>query len=146
MNTTQTAPEYLSKQELVKVLNNCDVRSRAMFALAYGHALRASEIADLKLSSVANGYILCVRGKKSVTTTEVLRVARWKGCESRKGKLRWHVTNDNDPDGSHKPHTSRLSLPSFIRVRRDRWYRSPGFILPAVSDVSKADWHRRGTT
>jgi site-specific recombinase XerD len=73
VNTTQNAPEYLSKQELVKVLNNCDVRSRAMFALAYGHALRASEIADLKLSSVANGYILCVRGKKSVTTTEVLR-------------------------------------------------------------------------
>ncbi len=73
MHTEQSAPEYLSHEELNKVIRNCDVRSKAMFILGYGHALRASEIASLTLADVANGRIRCVRGKKSVTTTEVLR-------------------------------------------------------------------------
>ena len=44
-----------------------------MFLLAYGHALRASEIASLKLSDVRNGRIRCNRGKGSDHTTEDLR-------------------------------------------------------------------------
>lgn len=73
MHTEQSAPEYLSHEELNKVIRHCDIRSKAMFILAYGHALRANEIANLTLADVANGRIHCVRGKKSVTTTEVLR-------------------------------------------------------------------------
>jgi site-specific recombinase XerD len=73
MHTERHAPEYLSHEELNKVIRHCDIRSKAMFILAYGHALRASEIAALTLADVANGRIHCVRGKKSVTTTEVLR-------------------------------------------------------------------------
>jgi integrase/recombinase XerD len=44
-----------------------------MFLLAYGHALRASEIAELRLSDVRNGRIRCNRGKGSDCTTEELR-------------------------------------------------------------------------
>lgn len=72
-HTTQSAPEYLSQAELVKVIGHCDVRSKAMFSLAYGHALRASEVASLTLADVQDGKIKCVRGKKSVSTVEVLR-------------------------------------------------------------------------
>jgi integrase/recombinase XerD len=73
MHTEQNAPEYLSHEELNKVIRHCDIRSKAMFVLGYGHALRASEIASLTLADVQNGRIHCVRGKKSITTTEVLR-------------------------------------------------------------------------
>jgi site-specific recombinase XerD len=73
MHTVQSAPEYLTHEELNKVIRHCDARSKAMFILGYGHALRASEIASLTLADVANGRIHCVRGKKSVTTMEKLR-------------------------------------------------------------------------
>src|SRR5258708_31829669 len=48
-------------------------REACMFTLGYGHALRASEIAALTVEDVKGGKIVCRRGKKSETTTEVLR-------------------------------------------------------------------------
>jgi len=73
MHTAENAPEYLSREELVKVISNCGPREKAMFSLAYGHALRASEVASLTLEDVKDGKIVCRRGKKSITTTEMLR-------------------------------------------------------------------------
>jgi site-specific recombinase XerD len=68
--------EYLSHEELRKVLAvaaKYGKREACMFTLAYGHALRASEIASLTLADVRGGKIACRRGKKSVHTVEVLR-------------------------------------------------------------------------
>jgi integrase len=68
--------EYLNKDELKKLFTvaaNYGAREACMFILGYGHALRASEIANLKLSDIRGGKIACRRGKKSVHTTEVLR-------------------------------------------------------------------------
>jgi site-specific recombinase XerD len=68
--------EYLKPAELLKVLQvakNQGARSHALFLLAYGHALRASEIATLTLADVRNGRIRCNRGKGSQHTVEELR-------------------------------------------------------------------------
>ncbi len=68
--------EYLTHDELRKVLAtaaNYGAREACMFALAYGHALRASEIASLTLADVMGGKIACRRGKKSEHTVELLR-------------------------------------------------------------------------
>jgi integrase/recombinase XerD len=68
--------EYLTHDELRKVLAtaaNYGAREACMFALAYGHALRASEIASLTLADVKGGKIACRRGKKSEHTVELLR-------------------------------------------------------------------------
>jgi len=100
MHTEQSAPEYLSREELIKVLGNCGPRERAMFTLAYGHALRANEIAGLTLADVASGRIRCVRGKKSVTTTEVLR-------EHEKAALAAWLKVRGEADGSMFLFTSR---------------------------------------
>jgi len=68
--------EYLQPAELLKVLSIAkrhSTRDHCMFLLAYGHALRASEIASLRLSDVKNGRIRCNRGKGSDHTVEELR-------------------------------------------------------------------------
>jgi site-specific recombinase XerD len=68
--------EYLKPAELLKVLavaRKQSARQHAMFLLAYGHALRASEIASLTLADVRGGKINCVRGKLSEHTIEDLR-------------------------------------------------------------------------
>ena len=68
--------EYLTHDELRKVLAvavKYGTREACMFTLGYGHALRASEIAALTVEDVKGGKIVCRRGKKSETTTEVLR-------------------------------------------------------------------------
>ena len=44
-----------------------------MFTLAYGHALRTTEVASLTLEDVRGGKIRCRRNKGSQHTTEVLR-------------------------------------------------------------------------
>jgi site-specific recombinase XerD len=70
------ALEYLTKDELRKVLAvaaNYGAREACMIALAYGHALRASEIVSLTLDDLRGGKIACRRGKKSEHTTELLR-------------------------------------------------------------------------
>lgn len=90
MESMQAAPEYLTQDQLRKVLGHCGVRERAMFTLAYGHALRSSEIADLTLDSVKNGKIHCVRGKKSCTTTEDLRPAEIEALNA------WLTVRDED--------------------------------------------------
>jgi site-specific recombinase XerD len=100
MESTQAAPEYLSKEQLLKVLSHCDVRSRAMFTLAYGHALRSSEIASLTLDDVRGGKIHCVRGKKSNTTTEELRPSEIEALNA------W-LMERGDGDGSVFLFTSR---------------------------------------
>src|SRR5215469_7798492 len=78
--------EYLTHDELRKVLATAakySCREACMFTLAYGHALRASEIAALTLDDVRGGKIACRRGKKSEHTIELLRsheidvLARW---------------------------------------------------------------------
>jgi site-specific recombinase XerD len=100
METIQAAPEYLKQDELLRVFSNCDTRSRCMFLLAYGHALRASEIADLTLEDVRGGKIHCVRGKKSETTTEDLR-------DNEKAALTAWLKARGDGDGSVFLFTSR---------------------------------------
>src|SRR5260370_21487999 len=73
---TEQVLEYLSTDELKKVLAtaaNYGSREACMFTLGYGHALRASEIARLKVSDLRGGKIACRRGKKSLHTTEALR-------------------------------------------------------------------------
>lgn len=70
------ALEYLTHKELRKVLAvaaNYGKREACMFTLAYGHALRASEIANLTMDDVRGGKIVCRRGKKSQHTLEALR-------------------------------------------------------------------------
>jgi site-specific recombinase XerD len=70
------ALEYLTHEELRKVLGvaaKYGAREACMFTLAYGHALRASEIAALTLEDVRGGKIACRRGKKSEHTVELLR-------------------------------------------------------------------------
>ncbi len=70
------ALEYLTHDELRKVLAvaaKYGSREACMFTLAYGHALRASEMGSLTLGDVRGGKIACRRGKKSEHTTEVLR-------------------------------------------------------------------------
>ena len=55
-----------------------------MFTLAYGHALRSSEIVSLTLDDVRGGKIVCRRGKSASTSIEVLRaheIDAWpRGC------------------------------------------------------------------
>lgn len=68
--------EYLSYEELRKVLATAasyGTREACMFTLAYGHALRSSEIAELTLEDVRAGKIRCRRGKNSEQTVEALR-------------------------------------------------------------------------
>jgi|HubBroStandDraft_4_1064222.scaffolds.fasta_scaffold03241_16 integrase/recombinase XerD len=70
------ALEYLNKDELRKVLAvavKYGARETCMIALAYGHALRASEIISLTLADVRGGKIACRRAKKSEHTVELLR-------------------------------------------------------------------------
>ena len=70
------ALEYLTKDELRKVLAiaaGYGSREACMVALAYGHALRASEVVSLTLEDIRGGKIVCRRGKKSEHTVEVLR-------------------------------------------------------------------------
>jgi site-specific recombinase XerD len=100
MESTASAPEYLKQDELIKVLKNCDVRSRCMFSLGYGHALRASEIASLTLEDVRGGKINCVRGKKSEHTVEDLR-------DNEKAALAAWLKQRGDADGSQMLFTSR---------------------------------------
>ena len=100
MESTASAPEYLKQDELIKVLKNCDVRSRCMFTLAYGHALRASEIASLTLDDVRGGKINCVRGKKSEHTVEDLR-------DNEKAALAAWLKQRGEADGSVFLFTSR---------------------------------------
>src|ERR1700722_14400202 len=72
----EAAMEYLKPEELLKVLNAAKkrgLREHCMFLLAYGHALRASEIETLTVEDVRNGKISCRRGKKSEHTVEELR-------------------------------------------------------------------------
>jgi site-specific recombinase XerD len=100
METNQAAPEYLKEDELIKVLSHCDVRSKCMFTLAYGHALRASEIASLTLDDVRHGKINCVRGKKSEHTIEDLR-------DNEKAALSAWLRERGEADGSVFLFTSR---------------------------------------
>ncbi len=76
METTQAAPEYLTQEQLLKVLavaKKHSARDYCMLLLGYGHGLRASEIASLTLDDVRGGMIHCNRGKESETTDERLR-------------------------------------------------------------------------
>ena len=97
------ALEYLTQDELKKVLSvagRYGSREAAMFTLAYGHALRASEIASLTLADVQGGKINCVRGKKSEHTVEELR-------DHERAALAAWLRERGDGDGSMFLFTSR---------------------------------------
>jgi integrase/recombinase XerD len=94
---------YLTHDELKKLLNvakSYGAREACMFTIAYGHALRASEIASLTLDDVRNGHINCVRGKKSEHTLEDLR-------DHERGALTAWLRVRGDGDGSVFLFTSR---------------------------------------
>src|SRR5262249_14788713 len=59
--------------KVLRVAANYGAREACMFVLAYGHALRASEVASLTMEDIKGGKIVCRRGKGSETTVEVLR-------------------------------------------------------------------------
>lgn len=94
---------YLTPNELKKVLATAakyGSREACMFTLAYGHALRASEIANLTVDDVSEGKISCRRGKKSQHTIEALR------AHERQALARW-IDERGDGDGSCFLFTSR---------------------------------------
>jgi site-specific recombinase XerD len=103
MQTTQNAPEYLSEPQLLKVLAVAKQRGNreyCMFLLAYGHGLRATEVASLTLDDVRGGMIHCARGKESETTDEQLR-------DHEQAALRNWLRERGDADGSVFLFTSR---------------------------------------
>jgi integrase/recombinase XerD len=101
--------EYLKPAELLKVLEIAkreSARSHAMFMLAYGHALRASEIATLRLEDVHNGRIRCNRGKGSQHTVEELREHANPLLDEKQALADW-LRKRGDADGSMFLFTSR---------------------------------------
>jgi site-specific recombinase XerD len=108
------ALEYLSKDELRKVLvvaAKYGTREACMIALAYGHALRASEIVSLTLADISGGKIACRRGKKSEHTVELLRSHEIDALTS------W-LRERGDGDGSCFLFTSRQGS----RMSRQQFY------------------------
>jgi site-specific recombinase XerD len=103
--------EYLTPVELLKVLGVAKKRSKrdhCMFLLGYGHALRASEIASLRLSDVKNGRIRCNRGKGSDHTVEELREHVNPLLNEKLVLAAWLKERD-DHDGSEHLFTTRQS-------------------------------------
>lgn len=103
METTQSAPEYLTHDELQRVLAVAKSQSNRNFLLlrlAYGHGLRCSEVASLTLDDVRDGMIHCARGKESVTTDEQLR-------DDERAALAAYLRERGDADGSCFLFTSR---------------------------------------
>ena len=101
--------EYLKPNELLKVLavaKSRGSREHCMFLLAYGHALRASEITSLTLADVRNGRINCVRGKHSQHTVEELRENRNELLDEKLAVATW-IKERGDADGSQMLFTSR---------------------------------------
>jgi site-specific recombinase XerD len=102
--------EYLMPAELLKVLGVAKRRSNrdhCMFLLAYGHALRASEIASLRLSDVKNGRIRCNRGKGSDHTVEELREHQNTLLNEKLALAAW--LRERDENGSEYLFTTRQS-------------------------------------
>src|ERR1051326_3152224 len=94
--------EYLKPNELLKVLaiaKSRGSREHCMFLLAYGHALRASEITSLTLADVRNGRINCVRGKHSQHTVEELRENHNELLDEKLALATW-IKERSDADGS----------------------------------------------
>lgn len=68
--------DYLSSEQVLSILqvaSQYGTRELAMFSLAFQHAMRASEIANLKLADIKNGQILVRRCKKSLQTRQPLQ-------------------------------------------------------------------------
>lgn len=68
--------DYLSSEQVLSILEvaaKYGTRELAMFSLAFQHAMRASEIANLKLADIKNGQILVRRCKKSLQTRQPLQ-------------------------------------------------------------------------
>jgi integrase/recombinase XerD len=107
---SEAVMDYLKPEELLKVLKEAKKRGSrelCMFALAYGHALRASEIATLTVDDVRNGKINCVRGKKSEHTVEDLRESDNPLLNEKQILAAW-LRERGDADGSQILFTSRL--------------------------------------
>ncbi len=75
------APDYLTEQELESLLKAAlspkrrhAVRDALLVSLAYHHCLRASEVAELKLSDIAGGRIKVNRKKGSLSNEQPLVV------------------------------------------------------------------------
>jgi len=130
--------EYLQPTELVKVLAVARKRSKrdhCMFLLAYGHALRASEIACLTLSDVRNGRIRCNRGKGSEHTVEELREHANPLLNEKLALAAWLRERDN---GSEYLFTTRQSA----CIKRKQVYNAFRKCLELVGlDVAKLGPH-----
>jgi integrase/recombinase XerD len=89
-----------------------------MFLLAYGHALRASEIASLTVEDIRNGRIRCNRGKGSQNTVEELREHQQPLLNEKLVLAAW-LRERGDGDGSMFLFTSRKGS----RLTRQQVYR-----------------------
>jgi len=68
--------DYLSSEQVLSILqvaSKYGTRELCMFALAFQHGMRASEIANLKLADVQHGQLLVRRCKKSLQTRQPLQ-------------------------------------------------------------------------
>lgn len=68
--------DYLSTEQVLSILevaSQYGTRELCMFALAFQHGMRASEIANLKLADVQHGFIFVRRCKKSLQTRQPLQ-------------------------------------------------------------------------
>jgi integrase/recombinase XerD len=68
--------DYLSSEQVLSILavaSEIGRREHCMFALAFQHGMRASEIANLKMTDVQHGQIFVRRAKKSLQTRQPLQ-------------------------------------------------------------------------
>src|ERR1700674_2098108 len=68
--------DYLSSEQVLSILqvaSEFGTRELCMFALAFQHGMRASEIANLTLSDVEHGQIFVRRAKNSLQTRQPLQ-------------------------------------------------------------------------
>jgi site-specific recombinase XerD len=68
--------DYLSSEQVLSILqvaSEFGTRELCMFALAFQHGMRASEIANLKLVDIQHGQVLVRRCKKSMQTRQPLQ-------------------------------------------------------------------------
>lgn len=68
--------DYLSSEQVLSILqvaSEVGTRELCMFALAFQHGMRASEIANLKLTDVQHGQVFVRRAKNSLQTRQPLQ-------------------------------------------------------------------------
>jgi type 1 fimbriae regulatory protein FimB len=101
---------YLNSEQMLSILHvarqQYGAREHAMFLLAFRHGLRASEIAHLKVSDVANGHIDIRRLKDSLRTVQPLQSHPNPLLDEPAVLVAW-LAERGDGDGSQFLFTSR---------------------------------------